>query len=109
MPLFAALMIVLAFLGPITADPGFDSAQWKAQYGTGAVDNPRGGMVGDVEDLLHPGMSRSEVVDLLGKPEQEERERFTYEIGVSPYGIDYEYFVIEFASDELVRTYITRG
>jgi hypothetical protein len=30
-------------------------------------------------------------------------------LGASPYGVDYEYFAIEFAGDRLVRHALTRG
>jgi hypothetical protein len=100
---------VVAFAGPLSAEQGFDSDHWKAQYDVDDRDNPRAGMVTALERLLTPGMSRDAVLDLLGRPESQDVNQFRYSIGVSPYGIDYEYFVVEFDRDGLVRTFIMRG
>jgi len=101
---FAAVVAVRAY------SPGFDPARWQAQRNSEAHDNPRGAMVSDLMQRLHPGMTRSEVLALLGEPETQDGARFTYALGASAYGIDYEFFVIEFDGDgRLVRHALTRG
>lgn len=94
----------------MTAADGFDSARWKAQAGSRARDNPRAGMVGTVQGRLRPGMTRGEVTELLGPPDTQAGGRASYAIGTSAFGVDYEYFVLEFdGQDKLVRHSVSRG
>jgi hypothetical protein len=47
---------------------------------------------------------------LLGEPETKDGARYVYAIGTSAFGVDYEYFVVEFdAAGNLTRHSITRG
>jgi hypothetical protein len=90
---------------------GFDAEVWRAQRGTDALEqvNPRGDMVGALErEHLQPGTKRSELLDLLGPPEFQEGATDLYDLGRTPYGVSYERLAIEYADDELVRTYVTR-
>src|SRR5262249_14926043 len=91
--------------------PGrFDAARWQALHGSDARDNPRAGMVGELQRLWRPGMTRAEVEALLGEREQRSRESYIYDLGTSRYGVDYEYFVVEFdAAGRLVRAQLMRG
>src|SRR5258708_38948647 len=77
------------------APHGFDAARWQAQRGSEARDNPRAGMVGDLERLLRPGMTRAEVAALLGMPESQTGRRWIHDLGARAYGADYEYYGIE--------------
>jgi hypothetical protein len=94
-----------------TTAGGFNSDQWKAQYSSRARDNPRAGMVTELEGQLRPGMTRTEVVALLGEPEtEEEPARYVYALGMSRFGLDYEYFIVEFDREgKLVRHFLKRG
>jgi hypothetical protein len=94
----------------VTTASGFDSDKWKALRGTSEKDNPRARMLRTVEQQLHAGMTQTEVLALLGEPEAKEGRRFVYDLGMSTFGVDYEYFVIEFDADgKLSRHQITRG
>jgi hypothetical protein len=112
MPLFVLLTVAaLLVFAPLTAGDGcaFDAEAWKALRGSDLIDNPRAGMIAALETRLTPGTRRSDVLSLLGEPESRDADRFIYDIGVGPYGIDYEYLVIEFAGDRVMRTFIMRG
>ena len=89
----------------------FDSAKWKAQQDSTARNNPRAGMIGDLQQrVLQVGMTREQVVVLLGKPDTTEGNRYVYDIGTSAFGVDYEFFVVEFDGEgKLLRHSITRG
>jgi hypothetical protein len=108
----AAALLVLGAGGymAVTDAGGFDSDQWKAQRFSTARDNPRSHMVGQLKDVLRPGMTKPEVVELLGEPETKDAKRYTYALGTSAFGVDYEYLVVEFDDNErVVRHMITRG
>ena len=95
----AASAIVAAVLGGefhMAWSWSFDSAKWKAERGNTSHKNPRIGMVSGVEGLLRVGMTREEVVALLGEPDDEKPGKFTYDLGASPVAVDFEYFVLEF-------------
>jgi len=89
---------------------GFDSEKWKAQRHSSARDNPRAGMLRELEKRLHPGMTQGEVLALLGEPDSKRGTRFTYDLGAPGFGVDYQYFNIEFdAGGKLVRHWIEQG
>jgi hypothetical protein len=90
----------------------FDPALWQAQHGRDVPDNPRAGMVGAIEQLLSPGMTRGEVEALLGEPEQRNGESYIYDVGGSAgaAAADYAYFVVEFdPAGRVVRYELMRG
>lgn len=76
----------------------FDSNAWKSQRGVGARDNQRGGMVSSVEKAVQAGMSREDVIRLLGEPDSSDAATATdvYELGVARYGIDEEFYEITY-------------
>ena len=80
----------------MAAAQSFNAEKWKALKGNGSHSNPRIGMVGAAKTLLHAGMSQDEVVGLLGEPDGQKDGRWTYDLGASPYGADYQYLVLEF-------------
>ena len=105
----AAALAAIGSGAALMADDGFDSAGWKQVRGSTARDNPRSAMVPALKTKLKPGMARAEVVDLLGQPETEKGGRLTYNLGVSTYGIDYEYYVIELDGDRVKSFGMRRG
>jgi hypothetical protein len=109
----ATALLALAAGGYMATTAGsFDSERWKAQRNSAARENPRAGMLGNLKDRLRPGMTRDEVVALLGEPEAKEKEdtRYVYDLGASAFGVDYEYYVVEFDADgKVVRHAMTRG
>jgi hypothetical protein len=108
----ASVLLVLGAGGYMatTVAGDFDSARWKALRSSTARDNPRAGMIGELKERLRPGMTQEEVVALLGEPERKDGPRYVYAIGTSAFGVDYEYFVVEFDADgKLKRHAIERG
>ncbi len=89
----------------------FDSALWRSQYKKFKRDNPRIGMVPALErEVLHKGMSREVVREILGRPEQVRENADLYDLGVSPFGVDYEQYVIEYDQEnKVVKFFISRG
>jgi hypothetical protein len=106
-----ALLTLAAVAATLTYRTGrFDAARWQAQRGSDALNNPRIAMIGDLEQRLRPGMTRAEVLALLGEPESQSGGRAVYALGASPYGVDYEFFVIEFDdAGMLLRHRLMRG
>ncbi len=96
------LLLVSLALGAVpgcrapTAAPAFDSAVWKAQRGADPQANTRGTMVAALEQAVRTGMPRSDVIALLGEPDSRDDDTDTYELGVSPMGIDEETYVITY-------------
>lgn len=76
----------------------FDSAAWKSQRGVAAQQNQRGPMLNSAEKAVHAGMSRDEVIRLLGEPDISDATTAvdTYELGVAKFGIDEEFFEITY-------------
>jgi hypothetical protein len=106
----AATVAALGIGGNMAAAGGFDSQKWKAERGNETSKNPRVTMVGEAEKLLRVGMTREEVTALLGEPDGNANTRFEYLLGISPVGIDFEVFIIEFdAQGKLVRFRTERG
>lgn len=94
----------------MTTAQSFDSAKWKALRDSTERENPRSRMVGALKQHLRHGMRQDEVVALLGEPEIKEDARYLYAIGASAFGVDYEYYTVEFDADgTLLRHSITRG
>jgi hypothetical protein len=106
-----ALMIGAGgYMAATTFANSFDTSKWKALRNSKERDNPRSRMVGELKQQLRQGMTQNDVVALLGEPEIKEGTRYIYAIGASAFGVDYEYFVVEFdASGKLLRHSITRG
>jgi hypothetical protein len=99
--LMAAGITVFTLAGTL-GGPGFSPEAWRAERGEpDPLKNDRISMVSDVLDLLRPGMTRDEVLALLGPADSERDGVLVYETGVSPYGIDTE--ALRVAFDEAGR------
>lgn len=107
----ATMLLALGAGGYVaTTARGFNSDKWKAQRHSGARDNPRAGMLGELKKLLRAGMTQDEVLVLLGEPDSKQGTRFTYDLGAPGFAVDYEYFHIDFDADgKLVRHWIEQG
>ncbi len=89
---------------------GFDDELWRAQHKNTSHKNPRIGMVSALDTVLEKGMTRDEVMALLGPPEAKADGRDLYSLGASPYGIDFEQLAVEYDADNrLERYYVIRG
>jgi hypothetical protein len=82
----------------------FDSDTWKSQRGAAPQANKRGHMVGAVDKAVQVGMLRAEVIELLGQPDSiaADAKVERYELGVSEYGIDEEYYEIRYEDGKVV-------
>lgn len=81
----------------------FDPDAWKSQRGVAPQENSRGTMVPALEKVLHPGMGRDEVVELLGEPDFSDTSiaTETYELGLAGSGVDEEYYEIRYRDGKL--------
>ena len=81
----------------------FDSDAWKSQRGAAATDNRRGSMIPALEKALHEGMTRDQVVALLGEPDISDAKAGTdeYELGLAGYGVDEEFYEIRYRDGKL--------
>ncbi len=81
----------------------FDSNAWKSQSNAAPRDNKRGQMVATLEKNLRTGMSRDEVIGLLGEPDSTDADTATdvYELGVAAYGVDEEFYEIQYRDGKL--------
>lgn len=101
-----ALLLALTFSLSACAmeqQPQFDSDAWKSQRGAAASDNRRGGMLPALDKVLHAGMTRDEVVKLLGEPDHSDTQAGIdqYELGLAGYGVDEEYYEIRYRDGKL--------
>lgn len=53
-------------------------------------------MVAALEQAVRTGMPRSDVIALLGEPDSRDADTDTYELGVSPLGIDAEVYTVTY-------------
>lgn len=88
-------------------DSAFDQRTWHKNYDNPAPDNPRAEMVGDlIGNYLKPGMTRREVMQLLGKPDRRDERRFiSYLIGMQGFASDPGQLEIEFSDEKKVVKY----
>jgi hypothetical protein len=84
----------------------FDPALWRTAD-TGEQDNPRCLMQADLEqNHLKLGMTKAEVISLLGEPERAEQTTSYYLGFCNPFGVDAVALGLEFDSnDKLTRIY----
>lgn len=90
----ASFMLFLVTLN----DTSFNKAEWDSAPGNDYADCTRLEMVADLKDkILLPGLSRTEVVRILGEPDTEEGRKIGYVLGMcSGYGFDYDLMHILF-------------
>ena len=91
----------------------FDQEEWKSRVRDMSPWSPRGEMLHDLlENHLVPGMTRDQVVQLLGRPNLGELppER-SYRLGMwSGMHMDYDALVVRFTEDGVVeRAYRIQG
>lgn len=68
-------------------------------------------MVDDAERAgIAPGARRAFVRDLLGAPDVERPNLDVYVLGASPYGVDYDEFVVEYdEAGVVIRARVVQG
>lgn len=106
--LLAALL--LGGCGDMGDAEAFDARQWREGERDSAFYARRHRMVDALlAGPLQPGMSRADLLALLGEPDDRSGGRFYYTLG-SSYGADVDYLVIAFdAQDRVASAQITRG
>jgi hypothetical protein len=87
----------------------FDEVTWKKMANSEDPDNKRGLMFQDVtENYLRKGLSKQDVLGLLGEPDNEKTEnKYSYNLGMwSGYRMDYDSLDIEFDYDgKFIKSY----
>lgn len=89
---------------------GFDAEQWRAGQRDAAFYERRHHMAGELIDKhLKPGLSREQVLALLGPPDDRSGGVLRYTLG-SSYGADIDYLTIRFDErDRLKSAAVTHG
>jgi outer membrane protein assembly factor BamE (lipoprotein component of BamABCDE complex) len=107
--LSAAATVALSFITAGTA-MATDFDAWKNDKGNQTASNSRQSLLSEVEKHLRPGMSTQEVVEMLGKPDWTQGNRYFYVLGPTTLGLDESWFVIEFdGNGKLTRHFVQRG
>lgn len=83
----------------------FDSAAWKSQRGIPESEITRDSMVPELEQVLRPGMTRVDVLELLGPPDDSTNDgsvdTYLLGIGMSP---DPQYYKLTYKDGVLVSS-----
>ena len=87
----------------------FDKIVWQKYHKDMNPDNPRGEMYKSlIEDYLKQGMTKREIIQLLGEPDYKDEENLlSYNLGMwSGFRIDYDSLDLNFSNDgNLVKYY----
>ncbi|GAB2512375.1 hypothetical protein [Lysobacter humi (ex Lee et al. 2017)] len=88
----------------------FDSEAWKAQRGVPDARNRRNDMAVAARARLHVGMTRAQVIELLGDPDSRKTGGIeVYALGASPLGIDPQYLELTYRDGRLAAFAITEA
>lgn len=111
-------LAVLLFLTPLTActmqtTQDFDASAWKSQRGVDLEENKRIYMAGGLEQVIHVGMRREDVIALLGQPDYTEKGETTstdvYYLGISPYAGDTQEYDIQYQDRKVISHRTIQG
>ena len=84
------IMIELSTFG----NSRFSKQKWENMANQHDKECVRGGMAEDISDnFIKPGMSIIEVKNILGQPQQEERDRIEYDLGMCGVLDDYSLLI----------------
>lgn len=90
-----------------------DTASWKSQRGVDFEKNNRIHMMEAVKGVIHVGMSKNDVLTLLGPPDYSEDGESTstdvYYLGISPYAGDTQEYDIKYKDGKVVSHNIVQG
>ena len=92
--------MILMGMAPAMATE-FDSAAWKAQYDMLNRQNDRHSQLAGAVAAVPVGTSREAVLDLLGRPDDDNGSEWVYVTGVALVGGEYTYLVITFGGDQV--------
>lgn len=112
----AAVIFFVVIIYPLINNPfndrKFDQTVWVSYHDSTDPDNPRGNMVSNLQKkYLQLGMSKQEVLRLLGEPDYEESSTvYKYNLGVwSGFRIDYDSLDVHFdSSGRLTHTQVVQ-
>lgn len=88
----------------------FDSEKWKHWVGTESTMSLRWDMRKDLikkHKLIN--LTETEIVELLGDPEQKYGNKYQYNLGAARNGIDYGTLTLEFENEKVIDYKISRG
>ncbi|MCC4608635.1 hypothetical protein [Xanthomonas sp. CFBP 7698] len=111
-------LAVLLFLTPLTActmqtTQDFDATVWKSQRGVGLEENKRIYMTEALEQVIHVGMRREDVIALLGQPDYTEKGETTstdaYYLGISPFAGDTQEYDIQYQDGKVISRHTVQG
>ena len=111
-PRWLPVVALALVLGACASPQGrFDADAWKAQRGVADEKNQRNAMAVAAREQLRAGMTRAEVVALLGEPDSVRQDGAVevYAIGASPLGIDSQYLELTYRDGRLASFAITEA
>lgn len=106
-----AILIILAagayLVNKLTEPISFDSEKWKNQVESEANWSVRWDMMNSLRKNYElKGMTKSEVIELLGEPSQKYNSTFSYDLGPSKRGINYGYLELTFNEKGIVSNFV---
>ena len=89
----------------------FDSEKWKNFEESETTASLRWDMMNSLRNNYElDGMTKGEILDLLGQPERQDKLEFRYFLGMAKHGIDTGSLVIRFNDQDIVvRFYVWKG
>lgn len=91
----------------------FDASAWKSQRGVDLEENKRIYMAGGLEQVIHVGMRREDVIALLDQPDYTEKGETTstdaYYLGISPYAGDTHEYDIQYQDGKVISHRTIQG
>lgn len=108
-----ALLISLSTTACAMENEPFDSEKWSSEGRKSIDDNARWSMADQVNASIRPGMTRTEVIQLLGKPDEtkefSDATRDIYHVG-RPWGeIDDAWYELKYVEQTLSSIHYQRG
>ena len=102
--IFMASTLLVMACGASSVD--FDKDKWASGTGNYSGKNPRLSMVGDIKhSVLDKGTPRSDVVELLGKPDSKTPVSDTWYLGRNDIAPDYQTLKVDYDAANTVSKY----
>lgn len=102
----ATVLIGFLLMGKITHEK-FDSEKWKNWEENEATSSMRWDMMNSLRNTYElKGKSKTEIIQLLGKPKFENKTSFRYYLGMSKRGINTGSLKIKFNEEGIVTNFL---
>jgi len=102
------ILLILVFVS--CNNTSFDSEQWKNWKESESAPSLRWDMISDLEERhALKGMNKSQIIELLGKPESKNSKEFIYYLGYARKGIDTGSLTIFFQNESVISYKIGSG